>query len=173
MNTKAMDKLLSGALDGELTPGPRAQVEQWLANHPDAVAQQEQWARVGDLLREPLNPPDPELEWQAIRRTIRSQAPAADAVVAETPVFSWRMAWAAAMLGLVSLGLYLIAGFQLHQGTLMAHGQSGAPAEVEWAESGVPGATMMIFADQETGMTVIWMDVEQNGNNDSKELEGS
>lgn len=173
MNQKNIDKLLSGALDGALTPGQRAQVEPWLAAHPEAVVQQETWARVGDLLREPVDLPDPEVEWQAIRRTIRHQTPAPDGASADAPVFSWRMAWAAAMLGVVSLGLYLIAGLQLHQGTLITHGQSGVPAEVEWAESGVPGATMMIFADQETGMTVIWMDVEQTGNNTTKEIEGS
>lgn len=171
MNKRAVEKWLSGALDGELTPDQRAGVQRWLADHPEAADLQAAWERVGDLARRPVATPDPDAAWLEIRRRIRTGTLEAVPETAPVPVFSWRMAWAAAMLALVSLGVFLLAGHQLRRGTLISVRPPGEPAEVEYAESSLPGATMMIFADQETGMTVIWMDVETNGN--GKDLEGS
>ena len=75
-----------------------------------------------------------------------------------------RLKWAAAIMTLVFLGLGI---------AVLRHGPSAmasSPAEVEWVSTEVPGATTMVYQDEETGLTVIWMmeeDADENGNVDT------
>jgi anti-sigma factor RsiW len=162
-----MERLISGALDGELTPEQRDEVEAWLAAHPGDKALQDAWLRLGDQVRRvaPVECPDAADAWRDVQAAIHA---AKDTRVEEipdpTPVLPWRLGWAAASIGIVVIGLFALASLQLGRGTLAERGSVGHPPDVEFAESGIPGATMMIYADHETGMTVIWMDVDDSRN---------
>jgi len=161
---KAEKQLISRGLDGELTAGERARLEQLLAARPEARQTLDAWDRLGDQMRRDaatISVPDAAVAWVDIRRAIRQQE-AAEPEGVYAPGLLGRLRWAGAVAALAVIGLLGWSAFRLWEkpGTPVA--EWSPPANrVEWVVAGIPGATTMIYTDPETDMTVIWMDVAQ------------
>jgi hypothetical protein len=63
---------LAGYFDGELTGARRQLVEQWLADHPEALADLEEWRQLADLTRA-TRPVEPASQsWSALLERVHS-----------------------------------------------------------------------------------------------------
>jgi len=156
MNCEAAQKRLSLALDGEIRPGDRAELERHLAGCPHCRAARDAWAESARLLRASVAlAPPAEVMWNDVRRAIHAAEPVAEA----RPGLLWRLRWAGASIAAVVVAF---AGLTVlrHPGAVAA---ASAPA-VEWAETGLPGANTMVMEDPETGAVVIWVMTGDNGN---------
>ncbi|HMP72404.1 MAG TPA: hypothetical protein PKE55_03990 [Kiritimatiellia bacterium] len=151
-------KLLSRALDSECSEAQRRTADALLATDPDAKVLQETWSELGDRMRSlPAPVVDEELAWMNVQREIRSGRAEREALAG---VFGPRLAWAFG-LGLVLFALSILFVLRQEWTGDPRFARSATPInQVEWVETGIPGATTMIFADASTGLTVVWMDVE-------------
>lgn len=156
MNRELAETYISYAIDSELPDRQRADLEAWLAAHPEDRELAEQWKAIGQLTRADaaaLPIPDVEVAWMDIRRAIRKAEPE------PAPAVPWFFRWRLALAGASVAAIYLsVLTFGLMRG-----GKPPAVAaaenrtQVEWAETDVPGATMMVFQDEESGLAVVWM----------------
>lgn len=165
MNRRKAERWLSRYLDGELDPGRSARLERWLSEDASLRAQADAWRAGGDQLRGLTGVvPDPARGWADVRTALAEER-ARPGRKATAPVFGSPLPWAAAMLVLllaaVGLGLWT-----RHHGEDVTALNVAEPVEVEWAETELPGASTMVFRDEETGLTVIWLvekDESENG----------
>jgi hypothetical protein len=154
MNRKRLEEWISLDLDGMLPPGQQAELRAAEAADPSLAALRERWTRVGAALREqPVRgTPDPELAWQDVRRAIRAAA-AQDGK--EREVFGWRLGWVGAALA-AALLLFVVEGSRRP-----AAGPAPAGAlrgvEVEFVETDLPDASPMVYQDEESGWTIVWI----------------
>lgn len=154
------EQVLSRYLDGELSPGQEEELRHALSESGDLEQLDAEFREIGNLLREQEIPPGMpgEVAWSDIRRTLRLRETAGEAGIG---ILGSRLKWAAAMMTLVFVLLGLAV--MRTRNTLVAV----SPAEVEWVDTDVPGATTMVYQDDETGLTVIWMmeeETDEHGN---------
>lgn len=159
MNRELAMTFISRAIDGELPERQRARLEAWLDAHPEDRELTAQWQALGRLTREEqaaLPVPDAERMWQDVRRAIRN----AEAQPAEPSFafFRWRLAWGAAMVALL---FATAAGWGLWRGqqarVALAAAEAGRPARIEWSDTEVPGASTMVYEDEDAGVAVVWL----------------
>lgn len=74
-NTHPSDDRLSAWLDGELPPAQAAEVENWLASHPEEAARVRLWAADRDALRARLGPMASEPVPEALAEVVWKAAP--------------------------------------------------------------------------------------------------
>ncbi len=148
---------LSQALDGELSPRRLRRLEKLLTEDPALADLQEQWLAIGQSCRaQSVEPPQtPEAAWQNVQRAIRLSQ---DEVAEPTPT--------AVVGGLWRWGLSVAAVLLLFAGTWWGLRPTGEPwatvpvaerTQVEWVESDLPDAISMVYEDEDTGLTVIWV----------------
>ncbi len=165
MNPLKVEQWLSAALDGELSHRQRERLERYLAAHPELSVLQNQWRALGDTVRTAQAPPEqtPEAAWQDVRRAIRL---AGDEVSSETAAMGRRIRWA----GAVAVAALLILGlYALLPSTRMVYTDRIVRAdrtEVEWVETELPDAMSMVYEHEDTGLTIIWVLVAENGAED-------
>jgi anti-sigma factor RsiW len=131
---KAPDELaLHAWLDGELAPERRAEVEAWLAEHPDAAARVRLWAADAQALRARLDPVLDEPVPQALAQVLWRKAPAS---LASGPGFGagWQRRAAAVAVFVLggAVGAALMWRLQGAPAALVA-GAGGEPAWVHRA----------------------------------------
>jgi len=158
---------MSQDLDGELSPRRKAVLKAHIAGCVSCQEAERLWREVGDQFRAQELPvsQSPDAAWADVRRAIRNTEP--DVSVEEVgPVWGRRMVWAMAAIAIVAVGvlsLYLsVKPGGIHP---VSVAESGGTT-VEWVETDLPGATPMVYEDEETGWTVIWVveaDREENG----------
>ena len=157
MNEQQAQEWMSRALDGELNAAEQAELEHYLADHPESRIVQAEWRRVGDLLRsEPAQMPTAEAMWADVQRALRVAEP-------ETlPAWSGgRLKWAAAFTGLALVGMGLWAALQPRSSSVSLAQEMATPV-VEWAEAELPGTSTMVYEDAESDTVVIWL-MAENG----------
>ena len=161
MNRELAMTYISRAMDGELPERQRQALEDYLRQHPADAELRESWAAIGNLLREEsaLAPsPDPEAAWVDIRRAIRT-APA-EAAAERAPWFvRWAVPLAAAALVVIAVGIRArmdTRGAPVQVARVAAPPATGA-SKVDWVESGLPDASTMVYEDDATGVTVVWL----------------
>ena len=148
-------KWISRYLDGELPLPRRDQIARELETSGEARRIKADFEAIGERLREtPVPEARPaEAVWADVRREIRltrmDRGP-------ESWVFGSRVQWVGAMMVAVLVGLTIWSGIRAIDPSAPASFGSTV-AEVEWMETDVPGATTMLYQDEETGLTVIWM----------------
>jgi len=143
-------KRISRFIDGDLNPSARARLAQDLAQSPDLDQLQMDYTKIGELLREQEIPTGQtsEAAWTDIRRSIRVDPSSSEA---SSVILSSRLKWVAAMISI----LFVVLGIGTVRNLTPVAIQQ--PTEVEWVETEVPGAMTMVYQDDETGLTVIWM----------------
>jgi len=161
---KSDKKLISRGIDSELSVNDRVQLDVLITTEPEAGKTAMVWQAIGDQLRSDVSlvsVPDPAVAWQDIRREIRQH----EGTIKETPAASFgRLGWAsvfASALVVSVLGMW--AWMLIRTPASMMAEHPAAANRVEWVKAEIPGATTMIYTDTETDLTVIWMDVAQNG----------
>lgn len=162
MNPRKAEQWLSAALDGELSPRQLERLDQYLSSHPELSALQEQWRALGDTVRSAQEAPGqtPEAAWQDVRRAIRL---AGETATEESVAMGRRIRWAGAVAvaALLILGLYALlpSTRMIYQDRIAQSDRT----EVEWVETELPDAMSMVYEDEDTGLTVIWVLVAENG----------
>ena len=165
MNRHKAELWLSMALDGELSARRRAKLDAWLAKHPELDDLQDEWRTIGEQTRAqiPRAPQTPEAAWQDVQRAIRLQSTGAPS--RHAPIqgrFKWAGAIAAAFLVLAGAWLLLRSPDPIAIDTIAAADRT----KVEWLETDLPDAMSMVYEDADTGLTVIWVSIQDNGEED-------
>lgn len=167
MNRELAETFISRAIDGELPERQRADLESWLAAHPEDRDIAEQWQALGRLARNEaaaIKVPDEEVAWMDIRRAIRNAEPVKEE--SAIPFFRWRLAWAAAMVAAVCASALVFGVW--HGRRTAEFAAANKPAQIEWAETEVAGASTMVYQDDDSGLAVVWLMTDENGNGDAK-----
>ena len=165
MNCNKAKKWLSLTMDNELSAQKRERLEQHLAQCPACRALKEQWMSYGNILRQPT---DSSINTEILRadvlREIRTFRPGKETRIIPGFLHS-RPVYAFAMIALVSI--VIIGGLRMFSDHALPVKIAERNTEVEWVETDVPGATAMVYEDEKTGLTVIWViseeDDEKNG----------
>lgn len=160
MNCRKARAWISRELDGELAPRRQAVLRAHLDSCPGCRAVRDEWARIGAELRDRTVPQAqaPEAAWADVRRAIRLQGERKQPVEWGW-IFGVPVRAAAVIVLVVALGAGVFLAIQKPSVSAVAR---PARTEVETVETGLPGATPMVYEDAGTGLTVIWV-VEQNG----------
>ncbi len=156
-------KLLSRSVDGELSALPEVKLREALESDASLKAEEAAYVEIGERRRNLEMPESPSTQkmWQDIRREIRLDAGRAT----ESRALGSRLRWAG---GTVAGILVLMMAW-----VVMESASSGpevyvdVPAEVEWVETDVPNASTMVYLDDDTGMTVIWLLEQEEGELDA------
>lgn len=155
MNRELAETYISRAMDGELPERQRAELETWLAAHPEDRELAAVWRSVGDLTRSnaaAVPVPDEDLAWQDIRRAIRQEEHVGEPEPAR--FFQWRLSWGIAMVALV---LVTVGAWGIRHTQPVGVQVVAGPAKIEWADTEVPGASTMVYQDEDTGLAVVWV----------------
>lgn len=147
---------LSAELDGELSPEELRTLEQALGNQEELRRQAANWAETSRMLGDTADIPVPPAgEMLArVRAAVEAEAPR------PTPILFFPMPWAVAAAAVVllvlSAGLWFRAGddSRMYGPGLAAWGESDPGM---WVETHVPDSSAVVYEDEETGVTVIWM----------------
>jgi anti-sigma factor RsiW len=161
MSGRRQDQELSRWLDGEASPKQAAAVEAYLEGSAEARRLRAEFAEAGERLRQLPVPdgPAPEAVWADVRRTLRLEAEHSNRRRQGAGFLVSRPLWAGGMLGVLALGITLATVFwQGGAGDAVA----AVPAVVESVESDLPGAMTMVYQDEETGLTLIWVQESEN-----------
>ncbi len=144
---KITETILSAWIDAELTPEQMDAVSAAVQADPALQARADALRSVGTALRqEAIESPVPAGRMAAdVRRQIRLQKPAQTLRV---PL------WARA--GLAACACLLLAAVLVP--AWMNRGASVLQAEIEYVESGLSGASPMVYTDYEAGWTIVWLD---------------
>lgn len=157
MNCHQAEELLSRALDGELSQEHLAALDAHVASCASCRALRDEWSKYSGMLRDQSIEPAQTAEalWADVQRAIRLQGdhPEDDAL----PVFGWRLRWAGVMIVAVLLGMSAFGLWRLRQPGQETAQVNERSVEVEFVETDVPGASPMVYQDEESGWTVIWV----------------
>ncbi len=162
MHCKQAEQLLSQSLDRELESSRERELKGHLQSCPTCEDLRKNWKELGDVLRaSPLpSPPDVAEVCSEIERDLPGSNPTSLRFRLKQELL---LAGAAAALLIVSLFIYLGFSRQGDPSPVMVQA-----AEVEFLETGIPGATPVVFVDSVTGMTVLW--VVEEDTSDSREI---
>ncbi|HEV8664005.1 MAG TPA: zf-HC2 domain-containing protein, partial [Candidatus Methylomirabilis sp.] len=162
---------LGAFVDSELQPDQAEAVRRHLATCPACRTEADVLARAGALLRQAIAAepaPDPEATWQAVRRRLQAEAPAAERVpsrrrLAALAWLGWprTVAWTAAAVALAT-GLALLQTRDWlapppEPTALPPLSLAGGPPAVVEALEGGGGATVMLYAPPESPVPIIWV----------------
>lgn len=155
MNRAHFEELLSRDLDGDLPPAEQARLRAAEAADPSLAALRADWQRVGQALRDLPVPgtPDPEVAWQDVRRALRLSRPAE----VSRPLFGWRLAWAGAALALLLVVFGLLPRNAPPAAAPALAAVAPRDVEVEFVETDLPDASTMVYQDEESGWTIVWV----------------
>ncbi len=166
MNGLKAQQLMSLELDGELSARQRLRLERWLARHPEEAHLMKEWEELGARLRNTQSVPrqTPEVAWQDVQRAIRVAEE--QETTSEFSVRHWKWGWASAccaLLVLVSLSWWIQLPASPDGSGIVLRADRTL---VEHVETDIPNAISMVYEDEETGLTVIWILVHENGEED-------
>lgn len=151
MNCRQAEKALSRHLDDELPADEVATLEEHLATCSACRETATEWRGLGQAMRAeaPDEIPDPTKAWHDIRRTLRNrEAPAIRAN--RRPWWSHPLPWAGA-----GATIALLAVGYLLQDSPASQFQNGST--VEYIDTELPGASTVVYVDDETGWNIVWV----------------
>lgn len=165
MRRSTLEKWISRAIDGELSPRRIRRLERALASSSDLKLQQEAWSRQGEYLRRRAVPrgPTPEAAWADVQRSLRLEG-ASESVGGWASSLHSPLRWAVATMGILVACAAVVLVLKVATVEDAPTVARAEPADVEWVESDLPDAVTMVYQDPETGWTVIWVDAEEEGN---------
>jgi len=151
MNCRQAERALSRHLDDELPANDVATLEEHLASCSACRDSAAEWRGLGDAMRAeaPSEVPDPTKAWHDIRRTLRNREPP---TVQENrrPWWARPLPWAgaAATVALITLG------YLRH---VSPSSQFPSGSAVEYVDTELPGASTVVYVDDETGWNIVWV----------------
>ena len=164
MNVKEAELLYSRYLDNELNAEETDLLLDYMANHPDWVGELEDWRRMGDRMRQDVQAVEVDVDraWSEIQAGIHAEKKAAtvisDSHPAERPKLVRFYQWlsysgaAAAAIVIGWLSMVLFNGIPSHsEADYLA-------AAVEYVETDIEGASSVVYVDQDSGWTIVWVD---------------
>lgn len=171
MKRKKLEQTVSRYIDGELSRGAADRVRESLQHDDELQAAEKEWDTIRTLLCSQPIPPiqTSEAAWADIQRELRR----AEGDGREGwPVFDSRFKWATGMMTTILLAgvVWFVSNWEArnpkvaaleNQGDANTVDAIGGAVEVEWVEAELPGSTSIVFQDEDTGVTVIWL-VEAN-----------
>ena len=159
MNCQEAELLISQSLDGELdSPASQSLLQEHLESCPACRNRAQTWRNFGQFMRqdEISAPPPAEAAWREIRREIQSgESPRAEEIPGKTATASpwfWRAPAAMAALLALSLGLYFVLPSSKENATAYADA-----TVVEFMETEIPGAGTLVYVDEDSGWTILWV----------------
>lgn len=152
-------KSLSRYLDGELRGPSSSRMASDLESDASLQALKAEYSAIGEQLRDLETPAAPPVEklWADIRRDIRLGANQGE----DLSAFGSRLHWAGGTVATVLV--LMMVWIVMQSGSLGTAAYADTAAEVEWVETEVPNASTMVYLDDETGMTVIWILEQEEG----------
>lgn len=160
MNCWRAQRWLSEELDGALKSRRARALAEHLERCPACRAFRERCLLLRSMAREAVPAPNLSAEamWAEVRRAIR-----AESIVAAKDL-RWRWsAWIPIAAVTTLLALVFSGAVALWRAReLWSEATAMNRTQVEWVETGLPGATPMVYHDEGTGWVVIWV-VEANG----------
>lgn len=156
MNKERAEYWLSQALDGELSPRRQRRLEKALAKDPSLADLREQWLAIGLSCRaQTVEPPQtPEAAWQDVQRAIRLSADESRQPSPSCFGGVWRWSLSAAAVLMLSVGIWWGSRPVDYPRAVIPLAER---TQVEWVESDLPDAISMVYEDGDTGITVIWV----------------
>jgi anti-sigma factor RsiW len=144
---KITERTLSAWIDGGLSPQRMKAVSAAVESNPDLLARAEALRAVGAVLRDDSVEVPVTAERMAadVRRAIRLQDSRRSS---RFPLWGWAGATACSCLILAAI---LVPSMRVG-------GEPVFQAEIESVESGLSGASTMVYSDFDAGWTVIWLD---------------
>ncbi|WP_309387825.1 hypothetical protein [Cerasicoccus frondis] len=153
-------QLLARFYDGECSPAEEDAVGALIQNDPEAVTwletlaeQQARWENLPPVLDEVAV----ERDWQALKARI---APAESAPRRLSSPLAWAEYWTAGAVAAVFILASVV--YLLPRSSVEAHAPT-TPNIVESVETDLEGATPIVFVDQESGWSVVWVDEASAG----------
>jgi len=152
-------KALSRYLDGELRGPSSSRMASDLESDASLQALKAEYSAIGEQLRDLETPAAPPVEklWSDIRRDIRLGANQGE----DLSAFGSRLHWAGGTVATVLV--LMMVWIVMQSGSLGTAAYADTAAEVEWVETDVPNASTMVYLDDDTGMTVIWILEQEEG----------
>lgn len=147
-------RLIQRAVDGErLSARERTAVDRWLAEDPDARAWRAFLTEAAEAHRaeaEPAAVPDADSVWVAVAPQLepRAEARTGSERLLRHPVLAVAAGLAAAVLIALGAALYRMPGPPAPDPAFDA---------VETAGTDIPGASTVVYIDEPTGLTVVWV----------------
>jgi hypothetical protein len=150
MNLGRQLKWWSRRRDGELAPHRAARLDRD-GLRPAVVDEAETvWKGLGDHLRNQAIPTPPaEVMWNDVRREIRRHAPEHWAEQHLKRPWDWATTTA------IAIFMVLLGFFSLR--ISMPPEAHATEPRVAWVDAELPGATAMVYEDEQSGAVVIWM----------------
>ncbi len=156
-----VQQLMSQLLDGELSPADASQLNAYLELHPEAI----DWMEGLDLARTSLSPQalsntETEARAQAVLNSISNQEEATPSPETKSTLISFPRALrplaAAAAVALIGI----ISWNSLHKTSAQDESEYLAfqGSEVQFVSTDIPDANPIVYTDNETGWTVIWVE---------------
>ncbi|MFH0879666.1 MAG: zf-HC2 domain-containing protein [Lentisphaerota bacterium] len=158
MNCQKAELWISRSLDGELPESQRPGLEEHLSQCSNCRQLREQWLTCGQLMKDRKIVPGqtPEAAWADVQRAIRLQAPQKQRVKFPL-VFGWQLQLGSAILALVVVGFGVHLWSRASSLPVAARAPASSATTVEMVESGLPGASTVVYEDSNSGMMVIWL----------------
>jgi predicted anti-sigma-YlaC factor YlaD len=171
MNCRKASRWISLELDGELDGSRLARLEEHLGQCPRCRATRAAWSSCSTLLapRASKGTVSTESDWRAIQPRLTPGTRAGRADASPFHPLAWSPVSAAAAAVFLVAVLAGLVWWGMSPGPRVDEEIrfSSMATEVEWIETDVPGALSMVYRDAETGLTVIWVDMprqeDENG----------
>jgi anti-sigma factor RsiW len=144
---KITDKILSAWIDDGLSPKKMKAIRAAVQSDPELKARAEALRSVGAVLRDESfdMPVTAERMAADVRRAIRLQ---------ESPRSVWFPLWG--WVGATACACLLVAAILVP--VLRVDPAVIAQTEVEYLDSELPGSSPMVYTDQQSGWTIVWLD---------------
>ncbi len=154
MNCREAENLISAKIDGELDQDSMAPLDRHLEECSPCRMTLEQWSglrkQLADRDAEELPMPEIDSEWQIVQSRLDTrEQPRPRAVFLSFPL-PWISAVAALIM--VGIGLTFVRPNPLDREIVQHMAEN-----VEYVETDIVGATPVVFVDDESGWTVVWV----------------
>ncbi len=160
MNCKQAEILLSRSLDGELdSPEQQKLLKEHLESCATCRKIENSWTTYGQYMRE-LEVPSPQSAveaWQDIRNEIQGAEESPELPkTSGNPGFNWNWGIPTAIAALLVLSTALYFGLPTSNDSTESLA-AGTKTKIEFLETDIPGASTMVYVDQDSGLTVLWV----------------
>lgn len=154
MNCSKAKKWMSLAMDNELDPSRRSDLESHLADCPACRTQNQAWSQFGEVLREGAGEND--MTAEAMRQAVQRDIRVGTGRVQTAPVWPGLFPRAVIVTGCLALICAGVFWFALPDGNMNNDAGSGI-AGVESVETDLSDATLVVYKDEATDAVVVWV----------------